>query len=210
MANEYITKVDEILEAKGNPLDIYAVLYRECLLTSEKPSTVLQRILQFDAHPIGAEDDESPEVMSLEEEARIKRDYYRLSREIIRVLAMENLPVGEFYEKLHNRIFVSDLFPNDENIKIVLLRILAEDAVEVPYFQAEETLSMDSEEFEAAIERVDHYVTQAVHMLNRHFDSRTVEASQLCILGSGNRHPEKRCKKIGLGGFVRKACLFCV
>lgn len=192
MANEYIAKVDEILEAKGSPLDIYAVLYRECLLASEKPSTVLQRILQFDAHPIGAEDDDSPEVMSSEQEIRIKRNYYRLSREITRVLATENLPVDEFYEKLYNLVFASDLFPNDENVKIVLLRILAEDAVEVPYFQAKGTLSMDSEDFQTAVERVDHYITQAVHMLNRHFDSRTVEASQLCRIASEITDEEDR------------------
>ena len=184
MTNDYIAKIDNILEAKGNPLDIYAALYQEHLLTSEDPSAVLRKILQFDAHPIGAEDDNSPDIMSSEDENRIKRSYYRLTREVTRVLAMENLPTDEFYKKLYSRIFDSDIFPDDKNVKIVLLRILAEDAIEVPYFQAEQTLDMDNEDFQTAVERVDHYITQALHMLNRHFDSRTMEASQLCRIAS--------------------------
>lgn len=184
MASDHITTVNEILEAKGNPLDICAVLYQEHLLTSEEPWKVLQQILQFDAHPIGSEDDDSPAIMTPEQETLIKRNYYRLAREITCALARENLPPDEFYEKLYHRIFASDLFPNDEKVKIVLLKILSEDAIEVPYFQAKELLSMGTEDFQAAVERVENHVTQALHMLNRRFDSRTVEASQLCRIAS--------------------------
>lgn len=185
MANDHIEKVDEILEnARGNPLDIYAVLYREYLLSSEKPSAVLQHILQFCAHPVGSEDDDSPELMSNEQEWKIKRNYYRLAREIVWVLARENLPVEEFYEKLYVQIFSSELFPDDESIKIVLLKLLAEELSILPYFQASNLLPMTNENYQAALERVNGQVIQALHMLNRNFDSRTEEASQLCRLAA--------------------------
>lgn len=180
MANDYIEKVGEILEnARGNPLDIYATLYREYLSDSKNPSAVLQQILQFYAHPVGSEDDDSPEVMSSEQERRIKRNYYMLIREIVRVLAMENLPVEEFYEKLYAQIFSSNLFPNSEDVKIVFLKLLGEELPLLPYFQASDLLPMTNEDYQAAAERVDGQVTQALHMLNRNFDSRTEEASQL-------------------------------
>lgn len=180
MANDYIEKVGEILEnARGNPLDIYATLYREYLSGSKNPSAVLQQILQFYAHPVGSEDDDSPEVMSSEQERRIKRNYYMLIREIVRVLAMENLPVEEFYEKLYAQIFSSNLFPNSEDVKIVFLKLLGEELPLLPYFQASDLLPMTNEDYQAATERVDGQVTQALHMLNRNFDSRTEEASQL-------------------------------
>lgn len=183
MANDRIAKVDEILEnAKGNPLDVYATLYREYILGSRNPSVVLQNILQFYAHPVGSEDDDSPEIMSNEQERKIKRNYYRLAREIVWVLAMENLPVEEFYEKLYVQIFSSELFPDDEYVKIVLLKFLAEEIPILPYFQASNILSMTNENYQAALERVNDQVIQALHMLNRNFDSRTEEASQLCRL----------------------------
>lgn len=185
MANEYLSKITEILEnAKGNPLDIYATLYREYLLVSENPSRILQQILQFDKHPVGSEDDDSPEVMSIEQEWDIKRNYYILARELVRVLARENLSVDEFYQKLHAQIFTSKLFPDNEYVKIVLLKLLGEELPILPYFQASELLPMTNEEYQAAAERVDSQVNQALHMLNRNFDSRTEEASQLYRLAA--------------------------
>ena len=69
----YMEGLDNILEnAKGNPLDIYATLYREYLLGSKKPSAVLRQILQFYAHPVGSEDDDTPTVMSSEQEWAVK------------------------------------------------------------------------------------------------------------------------------------------
>ncbi len=181
MADGRIEKIDEILEnAKGNPLDIYATLYQEYLLGSEKPSAVLQQILQFCAHPVGSEDDDSPEIMSNEQEWAIKRNYYTLAREIVRMLAKNNLSVEKFYEKLYIQIFASELFPDNAHVKIVLLKLLAEELPILPYFQASELLSMTNEDYQDAVNRVDAQVTQALHMLNRNFDSRTEEASQLC------------------------------
>lgn len=183
MENDRIAKVDDILEnAKGNPLDVYATLYREYLLGSKKPSAVLRQILQFYAHPVGSKDDDTPEVMSSEQEQEIRWNYCRLAREVVRVLARENLPVEKFYEKLYTQIFSSELFPDNEYVKIVLLRFLAAELPILPYFQASDLLSMTDENYHAAAERVDDQVVQAIHMLNRNFDSRTEEASQLCRL----------------------------
>lgn len=191
MANDCIAKVDEILRtAQGNPLDIYAVLYREHLSVSTKPSAVLQQILQFSSQPIGSGDDDAPELMNADQERKLKRDYFPLVKGIILLLVKKNLPPEEFYQNLYHRIFVSDLFPDDELVKIVLLRLLAEDFPEIPYFQAVGLLPMTNEDYQAAAERVDSQVIQALHMLNRNFDSRTEEASQLCRLATEILDPQ--------------------
>lgn len=183
MTNDSIAKIKKILEnAQGNALDICSTLYREYLLTSETPSAVLQEILQFSAYPIGNEDDKVSNLMSAEDERTIRLKYYRLAKEIVRVLAKENLPVEQFYTKVYDQIFASKLFPDDEKVKIVILKSLAEYAPEVPYFQAKDLLSMTDEAYQSATERVDGQIIKAIHMLNRHFDSRTEEASQLCRL----------------------------
>ena len=100
------------------------------------------------------------------------------------MLVRENLPVEEFYEKLYTQIFSSELFPDDEHVKTVLLRFLAGELPILPYFQASDLLSMTDKDYQAAAERVNDQVTQAVHMLNRNFSSRTEEASQLYRLAT--------------------------
>lgn len=186
MADSRIAKVDEIMKtAQGDPLDIYAVLYREYIVNSAKPDAVLQQILQLSTEPIGSDDnDDSPQLMSAEQERKIKRDHFLLVKGILHLLIKENPSVEEFYQKLYRCIFVSDLISNDEQVKIVILRLLAEDCPEIPYFQAMDPLLMDNEDYQAAVERVEGQVVQALHMLNRNFDSRTEEASQLCRLAS--------------------------
>lgn len=95
------------------------------------------------------------------------------------MLVRENLTVEEFYEKLYTQVFSSEQFPDDEHVKIVLLRFLAGELPILLYFQASDLLSMTDKDYQAAAERVNDQVTQAVHMLNRNFSSRTEEASQL-------------------------------
>lgn len=191
MANSIAAKIREIMDtAQGNPLDIYAALYREYLLPSHNPSAVLREILQASTRQVGSGDDDAPQLMDAEQEWTTKRDCFLLLKGIIRLLVRSNPSVDEFYQSLYQRVFVSDLFPGDEPTKIVLLRLLAEDFPEIPYFQAVAPLPMSDEDYQAAVDRVDYQTTQALHMLNRNFDSRTVEASQLCRLAAEIQDPQ--------------------
>lgn len=183
MDHTLLTQLDKILEnAQGNTLDICYTLYCEYMLQSENPSEILQHILQCGT-PIGTKDAPSAKV-SDEVKNRIIKSYYKLLHEIVRLNMNENDPVDEFYKKLYEQIFISNLFPKEDAERAVILWLLIERIPEIPYYQAVNLLKRSDEDYQKAIRRLIPQLHQAVHMLNRHFDSRTEETSQLVRISS--------------------------
>lgn len=191
MDQKILEKIDRILEnAQGNPLDIYYTLYCEYLRPSERPSQLLEYIGQKGLL-LGAEDAPAAEV-SDEVRNSIQRAYYTLLHEIVRLTMAENLPIDGFYEKLFQQIFGSGLFPKGDAERAVLLWLLMERTPEIPYYQAVGLLVRNDGEYREAIKRVESQLHQAVHMLNRHFPSRTEETSQLVRIASEISSEEDR------------------
>lgn len=183
MNHTILDQIDRILKnAQGNTLDICYTLYSEYMSQSENPSEILQHILQCDIS-IGTKDAPSVKV-SDEVKNRISKSYYKLLHEIVRLTMSENDPVDEFYKKLHEQVFVSSLFPKEDAERAVILWLFIEKIPEIPYYQAVNLLKRSDEDYQEAIGRLMPQLHQAVHMLNRHFGTRTEETSQLVRIAS--------------------------
>lgn len=184
MQNNIPTKIIYFLEnAQGHPLDIYTHIFQENVDAGQEPQKVLQDILQNSFIEVGS--DEAPaDIMSDAAAQKIKKLYYNLLHEIVRVLAAGNPTVEDFYSQLYQKVFESGLFPENRQVKAVLIQMLANEIPELPYYQADNLLEMTNEEYRKGIDRVKPSLYEAIHMLNRHFESRTKEASQLCRIAS--------------------------
>ena len=169
-------------QAQGNTLDICYTLYNEYVSKAENPSEVLQQILQYEDF-IGSQDAPS-EIIEDELKDNVFIKYYSLLLETVRFIVRENPTVEVFYHNLYEDVFCASNFPKAENERAVILWMLAEKIPVIPYYEAFDLLKMSNEEYREAVMRIKLHLKQAVHMLNRHFASRTEETSQLVRIAS--------------------------
>lgn len=172
-------KIETIFEeATADVYDVYYTLFTECLKGQENTGALLEKICR---EAITREFEEHKNGLKIEEKdiKETKRYYYRLLKESVNTLIRQNLDVKEFYEKLYEAVFQSCIFPKDEKIQSILLCFLAEEVSGLPYFQAKNLLEMTTEEYKEVVDRLTPQINQAIDVLNRHFKSRTEEASQI-------------------------------
>lgn len=181
-------KVNDILEsARGNKYDVYYILYNECILNSKSPDKTLRQILTFSKN-IGTDDDSEPENISAKEIKNIEQKYMDLIHEIVQVLIEDNPTEEDFYKKLYENVFVNSIFPQD--VKAILVKILAEDVRFIPYYQAKNLMQMTNDDYKIYLEKLKPDIFKAVHMLNRNFATLTEIASQLYSI-EGNLETEQ-------------------
>ena len=118
----------------------------------------------------------TPHTYNVEE---TKELYFPLLKAYIHSLMLNNLTEEEFYQKLYNTVFQSEIFPQDEKKQAILLCFLSEETPRIPYFQAMNLLKMTSDEYKEAIQHLKPQIEKAIDILNRSFKSRTEEASQI-------------------------------
>lgn len=116
-----------------------------------------------------------------EDVLEFRERYLSLTREIVRTIVAENLSEAEFYAKLYSVLYTmtTPIFPNTESSKGSLLFILIRDVPELPYFQPQNLLEMENEDYKQAIDNMMPQLQKAIYMLKRNFRSKTEEASQL-------------------------------
>lgn len=172
-------RTKDILEnAPGNKYDVYYVLCNECISNSQEPYKTLMEVLKY-SKSIGADDGSEPANISTEEIKNAEQKYIDLLNEIVQVIVQDNPTEEEFYKKLYENVFISQLLPQNSKSKAILTKILAEDVMLIPYYQAENLLQMSNEEYRDYLERIKPNVLKALHMLNRNFETLTEIASQL-------------------------------
>ena len=142
----------------------------------------MQCILQY-GDQVGTMD-APPERVSEETVNQVGMTCYNLIHEIVCVLMRKNDSPEVFYRNLYEQVFASKLFPETDEERAVILGILMEKIPEIPYFQAVNPLKQSNEEYQEALVRVAPQIQQAVHMVSRHFDTRTEETSQLVRIAS--------------------------
>ena len=172
--------------AQGNAVDILSGLYQNYILNGEHPAAALQTILQYTNDPIGSEEDDAPpSLMSQEKLDEIKHNYYPILREMVRLLAHQDLSQKEFYNRLYDQIFLSKILPVNEETAPVFLLLLAENTPEIPYYQSSDLVTMSNDEYQSIMGDISESLYQAAHMIHRNFVSRTEEASQLLRIADG-------------------------
>lgn len=184
--------VNVILEnAPGNKYDVYYILYKECVSTSETPYKTLMQILTY-SKSIGVEDDSEPINLSTEEIKDAEHKYIDLINEIVQVLVRENHSEDEFYKRLYEVVFNSSLLPQSINSQAIFTKILSENVRFIPYYQAKNLLQMTNDEYRDYLEKMKPYILEALHMLNRNFDTLTEIASQLYRVAENIEKKEDR------------------
>lgn len=173
-------RIQDILSsAPGHPLDIYHTLYTEFLKGSDHPGSVLREIIQYTGD-VGSEDD-APSLMDMDDAKRISNRYTDLLSEISFALMADNPTEEDFYQKLYGHVFASELFPQDEQSQTVILYTISQLCVGLPYFQLIEPTKMSDEEYRERTTDLMPQIVWALHILNRRLNSRTEEASQICL-----------------------------
>lgn len=177
-------------EASGNSLDIYYVIFEEYLNNSDNPPELLRLILEFPdtiGHDDGASEKVSPQV-----EKDILQQYKSFLVKTVELLVNKNSPVDLFYKELWKATFCAPTSPKDTDQRAVTLKILNEDIPLLPYYQANDLVSMDSDDFAKELNTLKPQIQEAIHMLNRHFSQKTEESSQLLRL-SNNLTRKEAC-----------------
>lgn len=178
MPNSLKEKAQNIMaNAVGNYLDVYATLYTECIKKSDAPWEILAMILDYSGE-IGS-DDEAPEIMSAEKERSLISFYHPVVKEIAQVLARKNDAEDIFYKNLYKTVFCSELFPQDDSVYTILLVILSKLISVIPYYYLDRLLQMENDTYQAIIKRINPQIDKTLHIMNRHLESRTEEASAL-------------------------------
>lgn len=164
--------------ASGNKYDIYYALYKDCLLEQEQPEGVLGGML-IEVQSCEFEEKGEGTYINTAVVKNVRKRYFDLLKAYVRMIAHENYEEDEFYKKLYWGVFESGIFPAKEKEKAVLLYLLAEEIPEIPYFYATNLLQMSNEEYKEAVQRIKPQIDRAIDVLNRHFATRTEEASQI-------------------------------
>lgn len=177
--SQEIEKVQEIMKtAQGNSLDVYYSLLTDYLLKSDDPESLFAVILSTPRMPFSEDPGPSNFIGEAIREEVIEK-YAQLLNDTVERQAEDNPNQDDFYKNLYYIVFRSKVFPDDIHTQTVLLYLLSEETVLIPYYQAVNLLIMENDEFHDNIRRLFPQFQQAAHMLNRRFKSRTEEASQL-------------------------------
>ena len=169
-------------KAEGNVLDVFYDVYEQFLKDSESPQSLLPIIFEF-TERIGASEEQSVKVseyVQTEIEQRLSE-----VKDVATRIAKENQTLDIFYASLWNDIFASKSFAKSSEEFAVLLRMLNEEVIVLPYYQAINLCHMDESQFQESLERVRLRIVESTHMLNRHFEHKTETISQLCRVAEG-------------------------
>ena len=178
MEKNYSERLQNVLkESNGFKTDVYNILFKEHIETSDCPGEVLQAILEFDDE-IGSEEGESS-FFDKEKIQNTQNHYWPLLHEIIKTIVRENLEINAFYDKLYKMTFQSELFQTDDLTHAVLLEMISEGAGELPYFQIKNTLDLSQDDFSDAVDSIVPWLNRAMVVLNREFNTKTARISQI-------------------------------
>ena len=120
-SEDKLTKL--LATAKGNSTDIYFTAYEEYIKNSEKPWHELKTVIEY-AYDIGTDDTHSKRINDEKINDIVKRHGQFLSV-LVHHFIVENLEIEDFYKKIYNMVFVSDAFPQEDEVHVVLLQVLA-------------------------------------------------------------------------------------
>lgn len=192
MDNKWKERVCEIINNIGtNVLDVYFQLVSECLKGTTNPEQRFRYIVEIVQGKTFSKKGESLYVS----ESIINNNADQYTKELvdyIRMLSERNYTVDEFYVILYRHVFNGELYPKETAIQSYLLYLLAERTPGIPYYQTENLLKLSNEEYKAIVDRIQPQIQKAIAMLNRHFESKTEETSQLYYISQDIASDEDR------------------
>lgn len=158
-------------------MHIYYTAYEEYIKNSKQPWRNLQKIIEY-AYDVGTDDNNSKRIDNQKINDIVKKHGHFLS-ELVRYFITENVPEEEFYKKLYNIVFVSDTFPKEDDVRVILLQLLAKNIPGLPYFPLSNVMKMDDNEFREASKKMLPQLRKGMSVLNRGLETNTEAISQL-------------------------------
>lgn len=192
MNNNWKERICEIInDIETNVLDVYFLLFSECLKGTPDPELRFQYIIEAVQEKVFLEKGESLYIS----ESIINNNTEQYIIELvdyIRILSERNYAAGEFYGILYRHVFNGELYPKETAIQSYLLYLLAERTPGIPYYQTTKLLKLPNEEYKVIVNRIQPQIQRAVAMLNRHFKTKTEEISQLYYISQDMALEEER------------------
>jgi len=184
-----LERIEEILDSDNKILDKYVELYITFLKNNaENYYLNLKKIIEYSDSNVDFEDDDL-DAVAKDEIATVGLKYFHIIRDLVRVIAEDNDCPEQFYQKLYNHIFGSDLFKLSDREFGVVLFVLSMQIRELPYYQANNLLIMDNDEFAESVIEIGQQVDKGLYMANVRLHTYTEIASQLYDIAEsfGNR-----------------------
>ena len=136
--------------------------------------------------------EEEGSFVSVHDVEAFKSAYLELLQVYTNSLIKKNLPEDEFYKQLYNTLFVYDIFPKDKKTLAIIICLLVEEIMIVPYFQATDLLIMSDEDYKKHVNELEPEIFKTISIFKRQFSTRTEESSQLYkVLLSLNEEEDK-------------------
>ncbi len=178
-----------LTDEKISACERYSVIYEKCLSKKNKENYLyLKEIIETSSRiRLPIEDDKYTN-----EFKRIANQYYMLLKELVNSIARMNLIPEEFYERLYTSVFQSSVFPEKESERGIILYLMSQKISGLPYYQANEPVYLEEDEFRELIRSLEDELNRAKYMMNDRFDSRTEVASQLCDIADSLDSREKK------------------
>ncbi len=177
-----------LTDEKLSVCDRYTTIYRKCLSEKGKENYLyLKDIIELSS---GVQLPKADEDNSLFK--KIANQYYMLLKEIVSSIARKNLIPEEFYERLYANVFQSNIFPEKESERGIILYLMARRISGLPYYQAYDPVILEDNEFREVIKSIENELEKAKYMMNDRFDSRTEITSQLCDIADSLETREKK------------------
>lgn len=172
-------RICEIInDVDTNVLDVFFLLISECLKGAMDVEQRFQYIIENAQRKTFSNKGESlyvsQNIINNNEE-----QYTKELSDYIRVLSERNYSSEEFYGILYRHVFNGELYPKETAIQSYLLYLLAERIPGIPYYQTKNLLKLPNDEYKAIVDKIQPQIQKAIAMMNRNFEFKTEESSQL-------------------------------
>lgn len=177
--NEKSRIISTMEQATGNVTDIFIALYTEYMKDRESAWENFRTIVDG---PIIDEDEDEDDIsitVSKEKKEELKYVYYGMIRTTTHVLALKNMSEDEFYRKLYETVFNTDIIPDDNNTRGFILEMIAQHIPDVPYKKFENLLSMSDEEYIEYLDMLEEQKNKVIYILKRDLNTKTEIMSQI-------------------------------
>lgn len=184
------TILKELNDETRSVIDRYTEIYRKLLSVENMMNySVFQKIIEV-SDGISPADSDSVDKNPLVRD--IGNQYYLLLKGLVQSISRLNPVPEEFYEKLYKSIFQSDVFPQKDAERGVILYLLSESITGLPYYRANDPVKLENDAFNEIVKELKDELKKALYILNDRFDSRAEEASQLCDIADSIEEREKK------------------
>lgn len=182
-------KIDLIIERTDlNKLEIVQKVYVDYLKNNASNfELIVRRLVKWECKSELEYTQKQKELIG-----RVGHEYFDYIQQTILAIARKNYSAEDFYNKLYDTLFESEIFPESDEERGVVLLFLTSQMKGIPYYKADNLLEMGEEEFGQIIDKLEDKLDKACFMADERFRTKTEEASQLCDIAESIKDERER------------------